>query len=124
MIHLECKPDVALLKKLTGLGRKGINHAGSKSEVVKGVEKENKALGLVDQDPFAIQPKAMNNYQPYRSLDQAEIKVLKRGDKFLIILCPRLEEWIIKAAREVVEIDIKNYGLSQSGEKLGMFQIS
>lgn len=39
------------------------------------------------------------------------------NDNDLIVLCPRLEEWVLKATKEA-EIDITRYNLPDDGDKL------
>jgi hypothetical protein len=41
----------------------------------------------------------------------------KSNNNDLIVLCPRLEEWVLKATKEA-QIDIKRYNLPDDGEHL------
>jgi hypothetical protein len=116
MIYLECYPDEALLRIL-GIPVKKIHHAGNKGNVCKRLEKSTNSKGLVDEDPLSTQPsyikklKLHSNEKSIRLLHDESVK------NYLIILCPRLEEWILKAARES-GLNIKNYGLPNKADEL------
>ena len=38
-VYVECKPDYTLVKSITTLPKKLINHAGNKSEICKNLKK-------------------------------------------------------------------------------------
>ena len=118
MIYTECKPDSMLVKTL-GIPKKEIIHLGGKPEVCKQLEKQENCKGLVDEDPFSIQPSYLKKLHVRENLSDYGFRVLK--DNFnnndLIVLCPRLEEWVLKATKEA-QIDIKRYNLPDDGEHL------
>lgn len=118
MIYTECKPDSTLVRKL-GIPKKQIIHQQGKPEVCKQLEKREKWRGLVDEDPSSVQPPYLKKLEEKKNLSNFGFKILndnaKKND--LIVLCPRLEEWIIKATEEA-DIDIKLYNLSGDGEQL------
>ncbi len=119
MIYTECKPDSALLKTL-GLSKKQIIHLGGKPEVCKQLEKRKNWKGMVDEDPFSVQPPYLKKLQVNEELSNDHgFRVLRDNSKNndLIILCPRLEEWVLKATKDA-EIDIKGYNLPDDGERL------
>ena len=109
MIYTECKPDSMLVKTL-GIPKKEIIHLGGKPEVCKQLEKQENCKGLVDEDPFSIQPSYLKKLHVRENLSDYGFRVL--NDNFnnndLIVLCPRLEEWVLKATKEA-QIDIKRY---------------
>lgn len=116
MIYVECTPDATLLKTL-GIKRKEILHEGGKAKVCRRLEKKEGCKGLIDEDPNSVQP-------PY--LKRISIEKLSNGVKTgedninnntVIILSPRLEEWIIEAAREA-KVDIKKHNLSDNPDEL------
>jgi len=118
MIYTECKPDSALVK-LLGIPKKQILHLGGKPEVCKQLAKRENWKGLVDEDPFSVQPPYLKELQAKKDLSNYGLKILNDNSKNndLIVLCPRLEEWVIKAAKEA-GIDIKRYNLPDDGEQL------
>jgi len=118
MIYTECKPDSTLVKML-GIPKKQIIHLGCKPEVCKQLEKREKWKGLIDEDPSSVQPPYLKKLQVQKNSQNYGLKILNDASKNndLIILCPRLEEWVLKAAKEA-GIDIKRYNLPDDGEQL------
>ena len=57
MLYVECNADYVLVKTL-GVPRKEINHCGGKAKVCRllGKEETENCKGLVDEDPFSVQP--------------------------------------------------------------------
>ncbi|MBE0516266.1 MAG: hypothetical protein IBX41_02585 [Methanophagales archaeon] len=118
MIYTECKPDSALVKTL-GIPKRQVIHLGGKPEVCKQLAKRENCNGLVDEDPFSVQPPYLKKLQEKENLSDCGLKILNDNSKNndLIILCPRLEEWILKATKEA-KIDIKQYKLPDEGGQL------
>jgi len=116
-ILVECYPDAALLRAL-GVSKKQLRHERCKGEVVKRVRKFDFATGLIDEDPASAQPRDLDNY---KQLQAAEgLRLLARRDdknKRLIIVCPRLEDWLIARAKSS-GIRPKDYGLPSDPDKL------
>jgi len=118
-ILVECNPDKLLVKKL-GVPKKSIIHAGSKSEVCKRLEKKmTNSVGLIDEDPFSVQPRYIRKLKVLENPQRFGIKVLFDEEKnnSIIVLSPRLEEWIIEASREA-RIDLEKYKLPRDGNTL------
>jgi hypothetical protein len=116
MIYVECKPDFAMVKTL-GVPKRNIIHAGNKSKVCRRLKRSDNSKGLVDEDPLNEQPSYVEKLNLIRNQD--EIKTLQDSQRgnFLIVLCPRLEEWVLKATKEA-EIDITRYNLPDDGDRL------
>ncbi len=116
MIYLECYSDEALVKAL-GVHKKEIFHSGSKGNVCKKLEKSIKSKGLVDEDPFSTQPSYIGKLKT--NSHEYDIKLLydEIAKNYLIVLCPRLEDWILKAAKEA-GINIKDYSLPDDANEL------
>lgn len=94
-VLVECYPDEMLLRVL-GVPRKQLRHERCKGEVVKRVLKFDCATGLIDEDPQSAQPRDLSNYKQVH--DAEGLRLLARRDdknKKLIIVCPRLEDWLI-----------------------------
>jgi len=116
-IALECNPDETLMKVL-GYTRKMITHQSSKGEVINYLQRNPAAIGIVDDDPGSARPAYFSRF----SLDTAErfgiesYQIAKLGTR-LIVIKPRLEEWILKQAA-VLKIDLKQHSLPPSGNEL------
>jgi len=98
-ILVECYPDAALLCAL-GVPRKQLCHERCKGEVVKRVLKFDCAIGLIDEDPLSAQPRDLDNYKQVQAAEG--LCLLARRDdknKRLILVCPRLEDWLFQRAR-------------------------
>lgn len=111
-IYVECKPDFTLVTSITRISKKHIIHAGGKPEMCRRLEKQQHCTGLIDEDPLSIQPSYIEKTEIANDFPECGIKVLhdKSKDNYLFVLCPRLEDWILKTAQEV-NIDAKKYGL-------------
>lgn len=115
---VECKPDRSLLQKI-GVTKRSIIHAGSKSGVCKRLSKTMHSVGVVDEDPNSVQPRYIKGLRVIENSQKYDLKVLfdeKRKNR-VIVISPRLEEWIIKAAKEA-KVNMRKYGLSEDGDKL------
>jgi len=99
MVLVECYPDAALLR-LLGVPRKQLRHERCKGEVVNRVLKISCATGLIDEDPSSAQPRDLDNYKQLQASEGLRL-IARRDDKNkrLIIVCPRLEDWLIRRAR-------------------------
>jgi hypothetical protein len=118
MIYTECKPD-SLLVRILGIPKRQIIHQQGKPEVCKQLEKQENWEGMIDEDPFSVQPSYLKRLPVKENLPTYGLKILNDTSKNndLIILSPRLEDWILKAAKEA-GIDIKRYNLPDDGEQL------
>lgn len=116
MIYLECNPDKALVMAM-GVHKKEIYHSGGKSNVCKNLAKNRKSIGLVDEDPYSPQPSYIGKLK-IKSNEQA-IKLLydENARNYLIILCPKLEDWILKAAKEA-KVNVEDYSLPDDASEL------
>lgn len=83
--------------ELTRVERGSIIHAGGKPNVLKMLEKCINCLGLIDEDPRSDQPPRLWGVK----LEPAghDIKVGKYKGNVVVVLCPELEEWVAKVAR-------------------------
>ena len=109
MVYVECKPDVALVESL-GISYRDIEHTGGKSGVCKKLEKQFNSIGLVDEDPGAGTPSYINTLKLSAQENCIKIFIDNKNKTKLIMLCPKLEEWILKVAKKS-KIDPKKYGL-------------
>ena len=120
MIFIECKPDLTLLESLTSIPRREITHEfKGKGEICNRLRKLSNCTGLIDEDPDSGQPLYVKEAKLENDLSEHEIKVLhdNTNNNYIIVLCPRLEEWILKAAREA-GIDVRKYDLPNDAIRL------
>lgn len=113
--HVECHPDERLLRTL-GVPRKEIKHWRDKGRVCKHVQKTNGVLGLIDEDPAKTQPSLFKHIRP-NFYPRYGLKVYDIETSRLIVLCPRLEEWIVQAAKEA-GVKMAHFGLPENGDDL------
>ncbi len=104
MIFVECKPDKILVKSLCP--RVKIRHLSNKSEVCRRLHLISNAIGLIDEDPGSPQPPYMDELKIIENPYAHMILILRdpsRGN-LVIILRPRLEEWLMElAGRRILE---------------------
>lgn len=98
-LFVECKSDETLAFAL-GLARRDVEHALGRASVCAQLSRRKNAVGMVDEDPGSAA-------QPYlkRLTEQSwehEVRVLvdKERNNRVIILSPRLEEWLVRSAKE------------------------
>lgn len=120
MIFVECNPDIVLLRALTNVPKRNITHEfKGKAEICKKLSKLNDCLALLDEDPSSIQPSYLIEATLEREIPTNGLRVLHDGanNNYLVILCPRLEDWVLNAAREA-NIDVRNYNLPTDASRL------
>ena len=119
MIYVECKADLALVKSITSIPKKEIIHRNGKSGVCQKLKENKNCKGMVDEDPGRTQPPYMRKLRLENELAQDELKVFhdESNRNRIFILCPALEEWILKAAKEA-DLDIERYSLPSTSKKL------
>jgi len=119
MIFVECKPDRTLTQFLIENFPAEIVHSGNKPGVCKKLKKNQNCIGLIDEDPNSVQPSYIDNLELEYDLEQFEIRVLKdqTNNNRLIILKPRLEEWIIATTRNC-NIEMEPFGLDSNPHHL------
>ena len=102
MILVECKPDEALVRILTGSHT--VIHCGNKSGVCRMLSKKYRgAIGLIDHDPGSAQPVYIKNLirnNNARRIDNITILYDPARDNYIIMLYPHLEGWILDSAKK------------------------
>ena len=116
-VLVECNADEAVLRAL-GVSKKQLRHERCKGEVVKRVSKLYCATGLIDEDPSSAQPRDLDNYKELQA-NEGLRQLARRDDKNkrLIVVSPRLEDWLIQRAK-ASGIRLKDYGLPSDPDKL------
>ncbi len=116
-IVLECKPDEALIRKL-GYSKKMITHQPNKGEVINYLKRNPGTIGIVDEDPGSAVPTYFTKFQSEtkEKLGILSYSIPKLNTR-LIIIRPRLEEWILRHAQES-KIDLNKHSLPNDGHQL------
>ena len=92
---VECNPDEILALTL-GLRKKEVVHQNSKGEVCNYHAKSDVNVAIIDQDPGSAQPNYLKNFVLEEEKYETKKLINKKSGKIIIIICPRLEEWIIR----------------------------
>jgi hypothetical protein len=116
MIFVECDPDVALVEALEVTSR-NYTHSGNIGRVCRDVMRTENSKGMVDEDVAGTHPSYMTNLIELGRKD--DIKLLKdqSENKYLIVLCPKLEDWILKSAAEA-KVDMAAFNLPNDADQL------
>ncbi|MBI2859905.1 MAG: hypothetical protein HYX91_00165 [Chloroflexi bacterium] len=120
MILVECYADKTLVQCLTSLPREHIGHFGrGKSGVCNQLAARCDSRGLIDEDPRSPQHPYQKAGVSHGDFSRYDIKHLyfPGQNNELIILCPRLEDWILETAR-IEGIDVTRHGLPDQPGKL------
>ena len=115
-LFLECKPDEVLAVTL-GVSRKSITHNHGKGRVSRSLQKNSGVVGLVDEDPGSAEPAAMKQFSEVSINHDVRLKINKSRKNRLIVLCPRLEPWLIKSAK-AAGVKMDEFGLSENVQVL------
>ncbi len=118
---IECLPDRKLIQKIVVTDRRNIIHSGNKTKVFFDLMNNyDSSFGIVDEDPWSIQPKSMAYFRVKKDYPAHEFTVFYEDSRnnILIMIRPRLEEWIINASINE-QIDLRrDYNLSNNGDEL------
>ena len=120
MYKVECEADVSLVSSVAAVPRRRITHHDGKFELLRKLLRERDSVGMIDQDPLSLQPTHyLQHFQNVNFSANDGIEVLHHGagHNRLVILHPRLEEWVIESARRV-NIGLGSYNLATHGNEL------
>ena len=113
MIYVECKADKSLVNVIADIRPYEIEHCPGKNEVLKKLLKDKRSIGIIDEDPNAPLPPELKKLKfECRESSRLSLKFCyeRSNNNLLIIICPRLEDWIIEASKEG-KINLNNYDL-------------
>ncbi len=116
MIFVECNADKTLLTAL-GIRSQEICHVFSKGNVCNRLRKNKNCIGLVDEDPGSGQPQYMETLTLVSHENAVRVLHDKNNQNNVVVLCPRLEDWIVDAAKQA-ELNLANYHLPANGNAL------
>ncbi|RME39302.1 MAG: hypothetical protein D6793_01270 [Thermoflexia bacterium] len=116
VIAVECNADRSLLEVL-GVPRRRIRHAGNRGEVCNFLARGIAPIGLIEADPH--DPSGLPRLLRDRSLKEisGDLQVYQGAGWTVIVLYPRLEEWVLKAAEET-GVDPTDFGLPDNANAL------
>ncbi|MBI3586801.1 MAG: hypothetical protein HY088_06695 [Ignavibacteriales bacterium] len=79
--------------------------------------KHAKAVGIVDEDPQGTHPSSIKELARLSEDDHFRILKNNKNESYLIVLRPRLEEWILRAGL-LASVNIDEFGLPNDARKL------
>ena len=110
MIYVECKPDKILVIVLTNKTPDEILHFGGKSEIFRRMQRERNVIGIVDEDQSAPTHPYIRNLNLENQKYSLKLYLDKPRANKLIVICPRLEEWILEIAKQE-NINLSDFNL-------------
>ena len=119
MIYVECKPDSTLIRHITGLGSRAVSEAKGKGEVCRKLMSGRNHVGIVDEDPTSRQPNYIARLRPRTNNTALGLRTYRDASRnnLLIVICPRLEDWLLRAARDA-GLRMDRYGLPAQSDEL------
>ena len=121
MIYVECKPDQLLVQMLTSWPNREIIHEEGKYRLMARLSKRRDTRAMVDEDPGSNQPAYLSKMQVHQEFSNRGLRVLldaSRGNR-VVVLCPKLEDWIIHGAGEAdVSLAGPRYNLPNTANAL------
>jgi hypothetical protein len=97
-LFVECKPDETLAFAL-GVARRDIEHALGRGRVCAQVSLRNSVLGMVDEDPGAALPQYFKILKEQSREHGIPVLIDEERNNRIIMLCPRLEEWLVQTTK-------------------------
>jgi len=119
LFYIECYADETLISFVLHKLKLRIIliHASNKSGVLKELSKR-KAFGLVDEDPMAPQGIVTKDFHEEIVDEILQVKIHRNSrSSHLIVLCPRLEDWLLRICR-LSKVDISKYSLPRESREL------
>ena len=103
MVIVECYKDKALVHRI-GFPGYQVRHAYNKSGVLRQVERAQKAIGIIDEDPYAGRPRYLKEYDEKDAIGKIRLLIRKDDDGERVIrraiqISPRLEDWLYAVAK-------------------------
>src|SRR5215475_8424939 len=97
-LFVECKPDETLAFAL-GIPRKQVEHALGRARVFAQLARRSNELGMVDEDPGSAVPSYMKSLTEQNWEHGIRLLIDKARNNRVIILSPRLEEWLVQTTK-------------------------
>jgi len=120
-VMVECLADRTLAAILFDIDRRIVEHKSNKEEVIKAlVKKEEHTVGIVDEDPYSPESRffrQITSGTPALNTHGLKLYHLKERGNKLIVICPRLEDWVLRMCDEL-GVKPNKYGLPDAPKKL------
>jgi len=107
-VHVECKPDEALLRKF-GFSGKQVFHHDDKGRVFNYIRDKINQVAMVDEDPRQARHPYERDLVPQEEKNGVIRLYDKKHNNTVFVLKVKLEDWIIECCRKC-KIDITKYG--------------
>ncbi|MGV7929184.1 MAG: hypothetical protein AB2L13_09795 [Spirochaetota bacterium] len=122
IVAIECNADETFVVALFPKSRDYIRHFRGRSPIITRITEEEtvSGIGIVDEDPQSNNLPRYFNDAYVQSESFGSVKRYVHRNKSacsLIMLCPRLEEWLLARAK-AAGIDRAAYGLPDTGKSL------
>ena len=120
MIYVECNPDTIIANLI--VGRRNVEHLSGKSRVCRKLMEQKNCKGFVDEDesvqkhPYFRELRNSGLITKYPKCDLIVYEDNIRNN-VLILLRPKLEEWVVTAAR-LARIHLQQYQLPNNPDEL------
>src|ERR1041384_513685 len=115
-LFLECNSD-EILARVAGVPRRAIIHSHGKGKVSKSLARNSGVTGLVDEDPLDPQPTTITEFVEVSMRHDLRLKIDKRRNNRLVVVCPKLEDWLIKTAK-TANVKMSDFSLSENPREL------
>lgn len=115
-VFVECNPDETLVVALNVL-RRDVVHSGDKGRVARKLRENTGTVGLVDEDPGRADPPTLTRFVEVSTSHDVRLKIDRTQNNRLIVICPRLEPWLIKTAKEA-GVKMEEFNLSENVQEL------
>jgi hypothetical protein len=115
-LFLECRPDETVAVAL-GVLRRTVVHSHSKGRVSKSLAQHSGVIGMVDQDFGENEPPTLRKFVEVSTNHDLQLKVHKAQNNHLVVVCPKLEDWLIKTAK-MANVKMEQFNLSENPRDL------
>lgn len=117
MIAVECFPDEMLVRSL-GIPVARVRHSRGSGNVLNDLLRGHAELGVIDEDPGKTRPADICRF--VEKARQGNVILMTGGkdaDGRLVMICPRLEEWLLSRAK-AAGVNPGDYGLPNTTKAL------
>lgn len=98
-LFVECKPDETLAFAL-GVPRNKVEHALGSGRVCVRLAQRNAEFGMIDEDPGSAKPSYLKTLVEENSEYGIRLLIDRKAKNRVIVLTPRLEEWLVQTTKE------------------------
>ncbi len=116
MICVECDSDEAFACAL-GVAKNILNHASGKGSACNLLLKKRGWVAVLDEDPLSAQPSYLRRLPIKKEENGFRLLEDEKNKHLVVLLCPRLEEWILQTAKSS-GIQVSIFGLPSNADGL------